>query len=90
MLGIMKSLKLEVPDSLLVQNAVSIEELSREAQVELAFHYFRSGRLTSGQAAEMAGMNRVDFMKAASARQIPLIDLDSEELAREIESASGQ
>lgn len=86
----MKSLKLEVPDSLLVQSGVSLADLSREAQAELAFHYFRSGRLTSGQAAEMAGMNRVDFMKAASARQIPLFDLDADELAREIKAASGK
>lgn len=86
----MKSLKLEVPDSLLVQSGVSLDDLGREAQVELTFHYFRSGRLTSGQAAEMAGMNRVDFMKAASARQIPLFDLDADELAREIKAASGQ
>jgi predicted HTH domain antitoxin len=86
----MKSLKLEVPDSLLVQSGASLEELSREAQAELAFHYFRSGRLTSGQAAEMVGMNRVDFLKAASARRIPLIDLDADELAREIKIASGQ
>ena len=84
----MKTLALEIPDSLLLQPAVSLEELHREAQIELAFHYFRTGRLSSGQAGRMAGMNRVDFLLAAGARQIPLLDLDPEELKSEITAAA--
>jgi predicted HTH domain antitoxin len=83
----MKTLALEIPDSLLLQPAVSLEDLSREAQVELAFHYFRTGRLSSGQSAKMAGMNRVDFLFAAGARNIPLLDLDPEELRNEVTAA---
>jgi len=80
----MATLTLEIPDSLLIQKAVSMDELSKEAQMEVAFHYFKTGRLSSGQAARMAGMNRVDFMLAAGARHIPLIDLDDVELKREL------
>lgn len=84
----MKTLALEIPDSILLQTSASLEELSLEAQMELAFHYFRTGRLSSGQAAKMAGMNRVDFLSAAGARQIPLLDLDAEELRSEIAGAA--
>jgi len=84
----MKTLALEIPDSLLLQLAILIEELSREAQVELAFHYFRTGRLSSGQSASMAGMNRVDFLSVAGLRKIPLLDLDPEELKSEIAAAA--
>jgi predicted HTH domain antitoxin len=87
MLFQMKTLALEIPDSLLLQNAASLEDLGREAQVELAFHYFRTGRLSSGQAAQMAGMNRVDFLLAAGSRQIPLLDLDPEECKNEVAAA---
>ena len=83
----MKTLALEIPDSLLLPTAVSLEDLGRAAQVELAFHYFRTGRLSSGQSAKMAGMNRGDFLFAAGPRQIPLLDLDPEELKNEVTGA---
>ena len=82
----MKTLNVEVPEALLLQSSASLEDLSKEAQRECALFYFREGRLTSGQAAEMARMNRVDFMLLAGSRKIPLIDLDEEDLAAEFNS----
>lgn len=84
----MKTLTLNIPESLLIQEGVSLDELGHEAQRELAFYFFKAGRLTSGQAAEMAGMTRVDLMSEASRRNIPLIDLDPAELEREVAAAT--
>lgn len=86
----MTTLTLAIPEALLLQDGASLSELSREAQKEIAFHFFRTGRATSGQAAEMAEMNRVEFMLEAGRRKIPLLDLDTEELKQEIDFALGE
>ncbi|MDR1279962.1 MAG: UPF0175 family protein [Opitutaceae bacterium] len=84
----MNTLAIQVPEPVLLQSGQSRDELAREAQMELAFHYFRSGKLTSGQAAEMAGMGRVDFILAAGTRNIPVADLDDEDWKRELAALS--
>jgi hypothetical protein len=75
-----------VPDSLLVHT--SDEDLARQSQFLLALKFFELGRLTSSQAAEMCGMNRVDFLVAASQTGTPVADLNEQELRREIHDAS--
>jgi hypothetical protein len=82
----MKTLAVKVPDALLLHT--SDEELARQSQFLLALKFFELGRLTSSQSAEMCGMNRVDFLVAASQAGTPVADLNSEELLREIHDAS--
>jgi hypothetical protein len=82
----MKTLAVNVPDSLLVHT--SDEDLARQSQFLLALKFFELGRLTSSQAAEMCGVNRVDFLVAASQAGTPVADLNEEELRREIHDAS--
>jgi predicted HTH domain antitoxin len=84
----MRTLTVHVPDGLLLQNGGSEEALARETQWLLALKFFELGRLTSGQAAEMCGMNRVDFLVAASRAGAPVADLDGEELKQEIQHAA--
>ena len=84
----MKTLTLQVSEALLVQSGSSEAALTREAQWQLALRFFELGRLTSGQAAEMCGFNRVDFLLAASQAGVAVADLDGDELKREIEDAS--
>lgn len=65
-----------------------MDEVAKDFQILLALHYFRTGVLTSGQAAEMAGENRVDFILRAGAEGIPVADLDAAELADEAAHAA--
>ena len=82
----MKTVAVNVPDALLLHT--SDEELARQSQFLLALKFFELGRVTSGQAAEMCGMNRVDFLVAASQTGTPVADLNEEELRREIHDAT--
>lgn len=84
----MKTLTVSVPDALLLHT--SDEELARQSQFLLALKFFELGRLTSGQAAEMCAMNRVDFLVAASQAGTPVADLEAEELRREIHDAAAK
>ncbi len=82
----MKTVEVHLPDALLLHT--SDEELARQSQFLLALKFFELGRLTSSQAAEMCGMNRVDFLVAASQTGTPIADLNEEELRREVRDAS--
>lgn len=75
----MATITIQLPDALLLKSGASLEDLSRESQILLAFKYFQTGRLTSGQAAEMCGLNRVDFLLAAGRKGIAVADLDEYE-----------
>jgi predicted HTH domain antitoxin len=83
----MKKLMVQVPDGLLAQTGSSEEALADETQKLLALKFFELGRLTSGQAAEMCGMNRVDFLVEAGRAGVAVADLDGQELAGEIQHA---
>lgn len=80
----MKSLNIPVHESLLHEPAATLHDLRREAQLVLALHYFDAGRLSCGQAASMAGLGKVAFLREASAHGIPVLRLDDEELAAEM------
>jgi predicted HTH domain antitoxin len=75
----MTTLSLDIPDVMLLQANGSLLELKKETQLECALLFFQKGRLSSGQAAEMASMNRVDFILLASQKGIPVMDLEQEE-----------
>lgn len=83
------NLTVEIPDSLLVQTGVAQETLEKEGRLGLALHFFALGRLTSGQAAALGKMNRVDFLLEAGRHGIPVADLDEGELERELKALPG-
>lgn len=68
-----------------------LEELHRpvkEAARELiVFELYRQGEVSSGKAAELLGMPRGEFIRYASARGIPYLQLSGEELRREVEDS---
>jgi|GEM_PF-561670 len=72
----MSTIQIEVPESALLSTGQSQEEFVREAKFLLALKLFELGRLSSGKAAEMCGMNRVDFILLAGRSGVPVADLD--------------
>jgi predicted HTH domain antitoxin len=53
----------------------------------LAVKFFEVGKLSSGQAARMCGMNRVDFLLELGRLGIPVADLSGAELQEELRNA---
>ena len=68
-----------------------LEELHRpvkEAARELiVLELYRQGGVSSGKAAELLGMERGEFIRYASVRGIPYLQLSGEELRREVEDS---
>lgn len=79
----MHPLTIEIPENVLLATGQSREEFIREAKMLLAAKLFELGRLSSGKAAQLCGMGRVDFLLTVSRMGIPVADLDEEEMKRE-------
>ena len=82
----MLSVTIELPDSLLLKWDGSKERIRKETQKLLAIKLFEEGFLTTGQSAEMCGMNRIDFISEISRMGIPVVKMDTEEIEEEIAS----
>ena len=83
----MKAISIELPDE--------IVELFGEAELEVSLKQWtllelvRSGKLSSGKAAEILGMTRWEFMELMSSHDIPMANFSEEELERQIEEKVG-
>ncbi|WP_279311156.1 UPF0175 family protein [Salinibacter ruber] len=60
---------------------------SRSSGFLVAAKLYEMGRITSGHAAEMAGMDRVPFLNELGRHRISVVNYSPEELTREIEEA---
>ncbi len=72
----MATIQLDVPDSVLWAAGQSPEEFAREAKFLLALKLFEVGRISSGVAAELCGLPRVEFLFRAGRMKVPVADLD--------------
>jgi predicted HTH domain antitoxin len=75
------TIHIDIPESILLSTGQSQEDFVHEAKFLLALKLFELGRLSSGKAAEMCGMNRVDFILLAGRSGVPVADLDDTERA---------
>lgn len=79
----MTTIRLDLPDSVLLATGQSPRSLRAKAKLLLAVKLFEVGRISSGRAAELCGLPRVDFLFLAGRMGVPVTDLDEEELDEE-------
>jgi predicted HTH domain antitoxin len=78
---------LKIPPDVPALLKMSEADFAREAQVLLAVKLFELGKLTSGKAAELAGMPRPTFLHTLSRYNVAAINLQAEEIEHEVEAA---
>lgn len=83
----MNELHLPYPDDLPAASGQSADEFENEMRFLMAAKLYELGRITSGRAANLAGMDRVAFLDQLGAYRIPVWNYSAEELDREIEAA---
>ncbi len=83
----MEKIVLEVPDEVLISLKETPSEFSRDLLMLAAVKLYQMGRLSSGRAAQLAGIPRVSFLQSLSRYDVPVFNLTSEELNQEFENA---
>ncbi len=82
-------LTIEYGDEILAGLGLSPDEFAREAGFLLAAKLYDLGRLSSGQAARLCGIARVDFLMALSRVGVHASNLRPEDAEAELEFAHG-
>lgn len=80
------TLDIDFPATLLL-HARDSAALNERSRFLLALKYFELGELSSGQAAQMCGLGRVQFLDEAARCGVPATELTGEELQQEFAGA---
>jgi len=80
----MGRLSIDYPDNFIASFNQSKDSFEREAKMAMAVKLFEMGRLTSGQAAHMAGVSRVQFLLECSRFGVPSVSWEQEEIEAEL------
>ena len=81
-----KMLTLELPEDLELAVKTTPEELGAQIRLMAALKMFELGKLSSGKAAELAGMSRIEFLEMCGRYHVPVFNYSAEELALELQS----
>jgi predicted HTH domain antitoxin len=79
-----RTLQIQYDDSVLLEASLPKDDFEREAPLLLAAKLFELGRLSSGKAAELCGMDRVSFLMALPRVGASLSNLRPEDAADEV------
>ena len=83
----MSQIVLEIPDRSLEALSDSPETAGKALRLAAAMKLYEIGRLTSGGAAELAGIAQVEFLARVHDYGIPTFHLTDEELREDVENA---
>ncbi len=80
-------IRVEYPQNLPDVLQISKKVFEEEAKMAMAVKLFEMKRLSSGMAAKLVGSSRVDFLLELHKFNVPMIDLEEDELLMDIHNA---
>jgi predicted HTH domain antitoxin len=80
----MKTVTLELPEDVFSAIRKSPDEFVRELRLAGAVHWYERGEISQGKAAQIAGLDRTDFLDALARLRCETFRVDSEDLKREL------
>jgi predicted HTH domain antitoxin len=83
----MSTVKVEIPDEALISLKTDAESFAKELPLLAAVKLFELGKLSSGRAAQLAGVSRVEFLESLVRYGVSPLDLSEEELRRDAVNA---
>lgn len=83
-MNIEETLTINIPSDIQRMLNRTPEEIGRDLRLYAALMLFRLGKLSSGAAAEMAGLPRVMFLDLCAEYGIPVSQITVEDLRREL------
>jgi predicted HTH domain antitoxin len=83
----MTTIRIEFPDEILLALKETPEGMARMIRIAAAAKLYELRKLSSGRAAEFAGISRIAFLQALADYGVAVFDLTEEELQRDLRSA---
>lgn len=80
------AVSVEVPQSLLFEAGLSTEAASGALLRSFVLSLFRQDRISSGKAARLLGMHRMEFIRILSEEKVPYLDYTPEEFQAELDT----
>jgi predicted HTH domain antitoxin len=80
----MSAIQVDIPDSTLASLKTDPVSFGRDLKVLAAVKLFELGKLSSGSAAQLAGMTRVEFLLRLQQYQVSPFQTTEEELRQDI------
>lgn len=82
----MNEISIKFPENFELAIQTTAEELEAQIRLMAALKMFELGKLSSGKAAELAGVSRVDFFEMCGRYKVSVFNYDPEELEAELEA----
>ena len=83
----MSEITLKVPDALPAALGVRLQDAEKEIRLMAALKMFDTGRISSGMAAELAGITRAEFLLRCGEYGVSVFQQTPEELEKDVQAA---
>ena len=80
----MSAVHLEIPEETLISLKTDAESFGQDLKMLAAVKLFELGKLSSGRAAQLAGVPRVEFLLALRRYQVSPLQMTAEELRQDV------
>jgi predicted HTH domain antitoxin len=81
----MPAVTMDLPEEVFSALRRSPEEFAREMRLAAAMLWYSRGMISQQRAAEIAGLNRADFLKALARNEMDVFVVDFDDLQREVD-----
>ena len=79
-----EKIEIKYPDGFEIDVHMTKEEMEHHIRLMAALKMFELGKVSSGKAAQLAGMSRVEFLETCGRYRVSVFNYSPEEVEREI------
>ncbi len=83
----MATIAIQCPDQVLISLKEDAETFRRDLILTAAMKFYELGKLSSGRAADLAGISRVEFIERCAEFKVPAWDMTANELRQDLRHA---
>jgi predicted HTH domain antitoxin len=83
--SLMITVTVKLPEEVFSALRRSLEEFVRGMHLAAAVHWYERGEISQEKAAQIAGLDRTDFLRALAREQVDAFVVDVEDLSHELD-----